>query len=48
MNIDPSATVLLAPPSWIVLTAYSTAPTAVSHTAPMTASTTNVVLNAVI
>ena len=48
MNIDPSAIVLLAPPSWIALTAYSTAPIAVSHTAPMTVSIMNVVLNAVI
>ena len=48
MNIDPSAMVLPAPPSWMALTAYSTAPIATSHTPPMTASTTNVVLNAVI
>jgi len=48
MNIEPSATVLPAPPVWNALTAYSTAPIAVSHSPPMTVSTKNVVLNAVI
>ena len=48
MSIDPSATVLPAPPRWKALTAYSTAPIAVSHTPPMTVRTTNAVLNAVI
>jgi len=48
MRIDPSATVLPVPLLWKALTAYSTAPIAVSQTPPMTVSTTNVVLNAVI
>ena len=48
MSIEPSATVLPAPPRWKASTAYKTAPIAVSHTPPMMVSTMNVVLNAVI